>query len=255
MEKNEKLRVIFIGAHPDDEGFCSGTLAKYVKSGHEVTIISATKGERGHYKIPPEELKEIRTNELKNVAKILGAKVMFLDYEDASVPPPHDMRDAFVNLLRKLRPNIVITWHPYTDRDDHRNIGQAVYDACFKSSLPLVKTEDPFITLPRIYFIGEPVYPSEPNLYVDITSVIKIKIEAVKAHKSQLEEWIPWSYEMGTGGKIKPDLNLIINYFVKQRGRKYGLASGVKYAEEFRIIGSGMLEVKAKQLLPYTISF
>ncbi len=255
MEKKEKLHVVFIGAHPDDEGFCSGTLAKYAKKGHKVTIVSATKGGRGHYEIPTEKLREIRMNELQNVARILGTEVMFLDYVDADIPPPSDMKDDFVNLLRKLRPNIVITWHPYTDRDDHRNIGQVVYDACFKSSLPLIMTDDSFIPLPRIYFIGEPVYPSEPDVYVDITSVINIKIEAVKEHKSQLEEWIPWSYEMGTGGKIKPNLDQIIKYFVKERGRKFGIASGVKYAEEFRIIGAGMPKIKAKQLLPYTITF
>ena len=73
------MHLVLIGAHPDDETFASGTIAKYVDRGHRATIVHATRGGKGHWEIPTNELRKIRTREMTKAAEILGAEVMFLD--------------------------------------------------------------------------------------------------------------------------------------------------------------------------------
>lgn len=232
------MHVVCMVAHPDDEGMCGGTLAKYAQRGHKVTIVIATHGERGHFDKNPEELKKIRTEEAKKSAKVLGADVVFLDYVDADVPAPEDMKDVFVDVVRKLKPDIVFTWHPMTDRDDHRNVGQAVYDACFKASLPLVKTKYSCTRIPRIYHFDDMIiFPTTPHAYVDITDVLQQTIEAAKQHKSQMDEWLPWSVRQMTGVE-ETNFNFDITKFVESRARKKGEVVGVKYAETFVLLQS-----------------
>ena len=60
-----RLHLVFIGAHPDDETFASGTIAKYVSRGHQATIVQATKGGKGHWEILPDKLRVIREKEMR----------------------------------------------------------------------------------------------------------------------------------------------------------------------------------------------
>jgi LmbE family N-acetylglucosaminyl deacetylase len=73
------MRVLAIGAHPDDiELLCGGTMAKYTKNGHKVTIVTMTNGDKGHLIIPPEELGRMRLEEGRRGASILGADHMWV---------------------------------------------------------------------------------------------------------------------------------------------------------------------------------
>ncbi len=152
------MHLVLMGAHPDDETFASGTIAKYVDRGHRATVVHATKGGRGHWEIPGEELRKIRTGEMTKAAKILGAEVMFLDFEDANVPQGDVLREAFVDVYRNLKPDIVLSFHPLVGRDDHRRVGEAASDASLKASLPLHVTDLPaHRPEPSIYFFGNPI--------------------------------------------------------------------------------------------------
>jgi LmbE family N-acetylglucosaminyl deacetylase len=91
MEKPLKLTCVV--AHPDDESLGMGaTLAKYAAEGVEITIISATRGERGWVKEAgypgPEALGKVREAELRAAAEVLGAReVEFLDVMDGELRP------------------------------------------------------------------------------------------------------------------------------------------------------------------------
>jgi LmbE family N-acetylglucosaminyl deacetylase len=221
------LHLVFIGAHPDDEASAGGTIAKYVDHGHEATIVVATRGGRGHWKMPSDELERVRTGEMKGAAEILGAEVVFLDYEDADVPAGDAMKEELVDVVRELKPDIVITFHPLVWRDDHRRVGLAAADACFKACLPLVETEHPaHRPIPDIYFIGAPMLPVEPDVYIDITDYMDVKIESLKRHASQ---WVRW--EIDEDDSTVPLEDVIDR--VRHRARQLGVESGVRYAEAF----------------------
>jgi LmbE family N-acetylglucosaminyl deacetylase len=212
-----------------------------VDRGHEATIVVATRGGRGHWKIPSDELERIRTEEMKSAAEILGAEVVFLDYEDADVPEGDTLKEELVDVVRELKPDIVITFHPLVWRDDHRRVGLAAADACFKACLPLVETDHPaHRPVPEIYFIGKPMLPVEPDVYIDITDYLDVKIESLKRHASQ---WARW--EIDDDDSTVPVEDLIER--ARHRARQLGVESGVRYAEAFI---SQHVQKKALDLFP-----
>lgn len=132
MAPKQKLRLMAILAHPDDESFgTGGTLALYAQRGVEVHLICATRGEVGSV---PEEMMEnfdqigdLRVHELRCAAEILGLKqVHFLDYRDSGMPgstdnqhphalaaaPEEQVAERLVPLIRRIQPQVVITFDP-----------------------------------------------------------------------------------------------------------------------------------------------
>jgi len=221
------MNIVFIGAHPDDETFASGTLAKYHDNGHRVTIVHATKGGKGHWEIPTPELEKIRVGEMKRAAEILGAEVRFLDFQDASVPQDDTLREAFVEVYRELKPDIVLTFHPLVWRDDHRRVGEAASDASLKASLPLHVTKHPaHRPEPEIYFYGDPMTGQQPDIYVDISGYMDRKIESFRQHASQWQDWGKPPEQQGDY------LERVIESYT-HRFREYGRRCGVEYAEAY----------------------
>lgn len=221
------MHLVFFGSHPDDESFTNGTIAKYVDRGHRATIVVATHGSRGHWEIQPKELMQIRTEEMKRAAEILGAEVLFLDYEDASVPGGDELRETFVEVIRKLKPDILLTFHPQVWRDDHRRVGLAASDATLKASLPLHVTEYPdHRPEPEVYFFGRTMTGIEPDVFIDVTDYMDVKIESFKQHISQWQQW----------GKPDSEQGDFLEQVVKRyrhRFREYGILAGVEYAETY----------------------
>jgi len=69
------MRILAIGCHPDDlEIGCYGTLIKYIKQGHEVSVCHIANGNMGHVEIMPDELRRIRHEEAAAAARLIGAK-------------------------------------------------------------------------------------------------------------------------------------------------------------------------------------
>ena len=125
-----KLMAIF--AHPDDEGAIGGTLAHYARNGIEVTLVCATKGEAGEISdsslATPETLGEVRQKELRTACDILGIVYLeFLERRDSGMEgtpenkdpralvqaDPEAVREQLVGLMRRLKPDVVITFEPF----------------------------------------------------------------------------------------------------------------------------------------------
>lgn len=114
-------RLLLILAHPDDEslGF-GGTIAKYTNEGVQVFLITATRGQRGRFgthneKPPPEKVGEVREQELRAAAKVLGVEeVLFLDYMDGDLDKvdPHEIISLLATHIRRIRPHVVLTFGP-----------------------------------------------------------------------------------------------------------------------------------------------
>src|SRR3982750_1734953 len=99
QQPTHPLKVICVGGHPDDpESGCAGTLARYAETGHKVTVIYLTRGERGITGKSNEEAASIRTAESEAACKILGAKAVFAGQIDGST----EMTRSRVDELTKL---------------------------------------------------------------------------------------------------------------------------------------------------------
>ncbi|MHA1283941.1 MAG: PIG-L deacetylase family protein [Promethearchaeota archaeon] len=124
-------RMMIIAGHPDDEIIsCGGTILKYHELGSEITIVIATEGLGGYAK---EEHKEIilneRQKELKRVSEILNCKFITLEYSDMVIN--REKISRLTNLIRDLRPQVILIPH-FTDfHRVHRNLSLIVREAIY----------------------------------------------------------------------------------------------------------------------------
>lgn len=130
-------RILFIGAHPDDETFfAAGTFAKYREQGVAIHVLCATKGDGGKTGgfCKPEELPQVRERELQNAMDAIGgAEIEFLPYFDKklSEAPIDTIRKQLVGSIRRIKPDLVITFDPNGGNlhPDHIAISRFVTDA------------------------------------------------------------------------------------------------------------------------------
>ena len=137
-------RILGVFAHPDDETFCAGgTFAKYIASGAEVMVVSATHGEAGQIRTPGvatrRALAAVREQELHLACQRLGVQhAMCLEYVDGSLSSvdAEELIGQLVHIIRSFRPDVVITFGPDGGygHPDHIAISAATTDACHRSA-------------------------------------------------------------------------------------------------------------------------
>lgn len=207
--------VLAVGAHPDDLEFgCAGTLAAVAEGGGEAYQLILTNGEKGtdDMNISGDKLTELRRQEQRNAARALGVKeAIFFDYVDGELVNSRDLVRDIVRVIRKLKPDIVITIDPtfvydakrgFINHPDHRAAGQATMDAVY----PFARNRPSFPELYEkegldVHSVGE-LYLMfhEGGDFVDISKVLDKKIKAIKAHTSQfgdMKDLEKWVREMG----------------------------------------------------------
>jgi LmbE family N-acetylglucosaminyl deacetylase len=198
--KRKNKNIVAVFAHPDDEAFGpSGTIAKLAKT-NDVYLLCATRGEAGQDSGNHKNLARAREKELKNSAKILGIKkIYFLGFTDGTLSNSlyHVLAKKIETHLKKLKPQMVITVEPrgVSGHIDHITVSMVTSFVCRK--LPFVKTilyhciteemrkgfgDDYFVYFPPGY------KKSEIGKVVDVADVWDIKMKAIMAHKSQIQD-------------------------------------------------------------------
>jgi LmbE family N-acetylglucosaminyl deacetylase len=201
-EAMEFERALLVFAHPDDAEFlCGGTVARWVREGTDVAYVCASDGSAG-WNGPDRdrrEIGEIREREMRAAADVLGVSdVRFLGRVDGSLQPGLDLRRDVTREVRRHRPDVVVTFDPsrlwfgrsYIQHPDHRAIGQTVLDvvACDAPTRPqfpelLEEGFEPF-DVTRVWLATD---RREADHLVDIGETIDLKIKALRAHASQME--------------------------------------------------------------------
>jgi len=219
------MRVMAIGAHPDDiELLCAGTLARYVRQGHEVTMCYVCNGNLGHVVIMPDELKAIRKAESQRSCQTIGARFQWLDINDAEVRQnTNEVIARLIDAVREAKPDVIITHSTNDYMDDHRLVGELVLKASFDATIPHLFTTYPHHTkLAPIYYMDTLMgVEFLPELFVDITETIEIKKQMLACHESQ-HKWL----------KDHDNIDTIDSMVTVAKFR--GLQAGVPYAEGFR---------------------
>ncbi len=212
-----------IVAHPDDIEFsCAGTLARWAKAGSRVVYLLVTSGDGGiaDPSISKEDAMKIREAESQRAAEIAGVKeVVFLRVTDGMVEANMELRKRIVREIRRIKPEVVIAGDPtvffpnetYINHPDHRAVATAAMDAIFPASgqphvFQELEAEGLFAHKPRKVYIS--VWDANASTYVDISETMDIKIEALRAHASQMMDWGPgdeirkWAAETGKGKEM-----------------------------------------------------
>jgi len=225
----KKLRVLAVGAHPDDiEICCAGTLARYVQEGHKVFISITCKGNAGTLDALPEEIVKIRAEEARKAADIIGTELIMLNFGDAELFYNKEALGVFIDLVRQVKPHVIITHSPEEENvhNDHLLTRRLIMDASLWATHRNLRMESKYPSTeitPSLFYFDQIVsgFNIHPTHYVDITSTFEIKKKALSQHQSQL------SFLRKLHGT-----NFL--EYVETIARLRGYQCGVKYAEGFR---------------------
>lgn len=188
-DPEKKLKVVVVGAHPDDpETGCGGTMILLAEKGHGVVSAYLTRGEAGISGKSYDEAAQIRTNEALKACEIMNVKAAFLTQIDGSTEITPERYNEMHNFMSSEKPDIVFTHWPIDTHRDHRICSMLVYDAWLHSGKQF-----------SLYYFevmsGEQSQNFNPADYTDISSVVEKKHKACLEHKSQkVEEWYETSH-------------------------------------------------------------
>jgi LmbE family N-acetylglucosaminyl deacetylase len=195
LGKDGPLTAMVIFAHPDDAEFtCGGTVAKWCDQGWTVYYVLATSGDKGTHDsaFSLQELAALREQEQREACRVLGVKeVIFLGHPDGFLQPDAELRGEIVRLLRRYRPDVVITWDGFRksfNHVDHRAIGIAVRDACYPAVRDHLYYPEHAGDGLEAHQVNELLLAGtdDPDYHVDISAYVETKMEAVFCHRSQL---------------------------------------------------------------------
>jgi LmbE family N-acetylglucosaminyl deacetylase len=195
--QNNPIRIIMIGAHPDDcDQDGGGTAILFSKMGYAVKFVSVTNGDAAHQSEGGGVLAKRRLAEAKEAGKRYRVEYDVLGNHDGELLPSLDVRLQVIRKIREWNADIVIAPRPNDYHPDHRYTGILVQDAAYMVAVPNVASDTPPLQKNPVFLYFQDFFqrpnPFRPDIAIDITTVFSQKIHALDAHVSQVYEWLPW---------------------------------------------------------------
>ena len=228
-------RVLCFTAHPDDIDFgAAGTVAAWTAAGVQVSYCIMTDGDAGGFEpAQRDEIVRLRTEEQQRAAALVGVTdIHYLHQRDGYLEPSHEVMREVVRLIRRLRPDVVLSMHPERNwariqksHPDHLAVGEAVTRAVYPA------LENPFAypelaesgldayKLPWLWLFAGP--EERENHFVDVTGHVESKLAAIHIHVSQ-----------------HPDIDAMertVRSLMLSTGARAGLPAG-RSAEAFHVV-------------------
>ncbi len=162
------MRILAIGAHPDDIEFgCGGTLVKYARQGHQVFLLVVTDGGGGGEA-------GLRRREQEDAARVLrAARVFWGEYPDTALPLGRDLIEHVEQVIGEVKPDFIFVHFPDDTHQDHRHLATSTITATR-------------YTRNVLFYEGPTTQNFSPSVFVEIDSVIAQKIASLEAHRSQV---------------------------------------------------------------------
>jgi LmbE family N-acetylglucosaminyl deacetylase len=237
LDEDEVERVLVVTAHPDDVDFgAAGTVATWTDKGIEVSYCIVTDGDAGGFDpdVPRSEIPRIRQAEQTAAAAAVGVTDLeFLGYPDGALVVSMDLRRDISRVIRRVRPQRVVCQSPervwdrlFASHPDHLAAGEATVCAVYPDA------RNPFAhpqlaqdgweawTVEELWIMAT----ADPNRFVDITTAVDRKVEALLAHVSQHTD---------------PEATIErVRGFTGANAAAAGLPAG-SYAEAFKVLETG----------------
>jgi N-acetylglucosamine malate deacetylase 1 len=255
VQVNRPLRIVAMGAHPDDaEQKFGGTAALFAAQGAKVKLVALTNGDVGHFAQAGGPLAQRRKAEVEACHKTLGVDTEVLDIHDGELIPDLDTRRKVANVIRDYQADIVLSHRPYDYHPDHRAVGTLANDTAVLVVAPFFSPYTPPTKKNPIYLYYSDAftkpYPFDPILAVGFDEVAQKKWDCITAMPSQFGDVDSWqaryranvptdeagrkAFLLDMVKQRSADVaNQYRNLLVKLYGSQKGTA--IKYAEAFEL--------------------
>lgn len=205
---DEPLRLLILGAHPDDAEYHSAGLALiHRRLGHAVKMVSVTDGSAGHHERSAPELAAIRREEAAASGAVIGAQYDVWDFPDGELVPTLQVRRKIIREIRTFAPDLVLTHRTNDYHPDHRAVGQAVQDASFMVTVPRVVPDVPTLKKDPVVAYMPDLFtkpcPLTADVVIDVTDELDTIVSMLACHRSQVFQWMP--YLEGTLDEVPTD--------------------------------------------------
>jgi len=225
MNDGQTVDLLAIAAHRDDvELTCGGTLAKAAKAGHRVGVLDLTQGEMG-----TRGDAATRAAEAERAAKTLGVALRLnAGMRDAHLEDNEASRKTVVEIIRRMRPRVVILPFSVGRHPDHRIASELGRDACYLAGLAKYEpgkggeAHRPYKLLYALAYREDPV---KPTFVVDISDVFETKMDAIRCYASQF-----------TGAKAAGEIHPTgqdLYELIRVQSAHYGALIRRRYGEPF----------------------
>jgi LmbE family N-acetylglucosaminyl deacetylase len=189
--------MMVVGAHISDaENMAGAVMLKHKKAGWDITIVHMTAGEKGHPTLPPEEYIKMRHTDAQASAAFVGANVEILPYQDAELRVTEEAAWMVADLIRKYRPNVIITHWNGSFHPDHNNTHEIVRQSLFKASLPAFRRENPPHSIQTLLYSEnrEDMQNYSADIYLDVSDVFEDYLSLLKTHALMREKYSNFRY-------------------------------------------------------------
>jgi N-acetylglucosamine malate deacetylase 1 len=218
------IDILAFGAHPDDvELSCAGVLVGQQQQGYTTGIVDLTRGECG-----TQGTTEDRAAEAAKAARIMKlSERVTLDLPDSGVQPTHEQLQPVIDIIRRLRPRLVIAPAPRDRHPDHGHASTLVTEAAYYAGLQRYDADGPPWRPEAVIYYMQ-YEPFEPDFIVDVTDVFDIKMQAIRAYASQFEP-----EDQNKPKTLISTPAFLIN--LEARARVLGQKIGVDFGEGFQV--------------------
>jgi len=182
----EVQKIMVIGAHAGDaENMAGAVVLKHTRAGHSAIIVHMTLGEAGHKMLTPVDYAKQRILEVRESARLMGAKAIWLNYADGFLPTSQEVILEVCDLIRKERPTALLTHWKGSFHKDHVATYEIVQEALFYAGLPSFKRQGP------AHWVRSVLYPENwedmdgwrADFYVDTTNIWDQYLEMLQSHE------------------------------------------------------------------------
>ncbi|MEQ8787285.1 MAG: PIG-L deacetylase family protein [Pirellulaceae bacterium] len=192
------LKLLILGAHPDDAEYHAGGIAAlYRQAGHTVKMVSVTDGGAGHHRRASEELVALRRLEAAAAGEVIGAEYVTWDFPDGALQPTLEVRRRIIREIRTYQPDLVLTHRTNDYHPDHRAVGQAVQDASYMVTVPLVEPDVPSLRRDPVVAYMPDLFtrpcPLRADVVLDIEPYFDAIVNMLACHRSQVFEFLPYN--------------------------------------------------------------
>ncbi len=222
IKRAKPCDIVAFTAHPDDvELNCAGTLALAVKSGRTAGVVDFCRGELGTRGTP-----EIRDAEAAAAAKALGLTCRInLELGDGHLRDNDETRRLVVEVLRRMRPRVVIAPPLVDHHPDHVAVGEILSRTVYLAGVAkYAPGGEPLRPHALLHYVGSQIVT--PKIVVDVTPVWQERMDATLCFRSQF-------YREGSSEGSTRIAHPEFLSAIEGRARHFGSTIGATFGEAY----------------------